>query len=311
MENILEKMLDSVLVIPFQKDLTSRLVSISESYAEDIDRSGVENCVSAFLCGETNNNLRSYVIEQYFEQFSEDIILPPVVYQILSQYVVYTLIIDDQYGETDRMIYSLIVRNMMVVCKSSYNKLLAPAFLPLLYPFPDSCRETRNCIQECSEKYLTPNIFECNNFEEMEITLDESHFSEIKQLAQQAAKLEYQELITNIQSKGIKNPFILAYYASYLLATTPKWRYVDANPVKTLMNILPAKRKNLNVTSIKGMLRDSEWYTNYDATSKSSLLIEFIEGVNFAEEIGELQLSDLEFAIYMYYEFYLEELIKD
>lgn len=310
MENILEEMLDCALVIPFQKDLTSRLASISESYAEAIDRSGVENCVSAFLCGETNTNLRSY-IEQYLEQFSEDIVLPPVVYQILSQYVVYILIIDEQYEDTDRMIYSLVVRNMMVICKNSYNRLQAPAFLPLLYPFSDSFRETKNCILECSEKYLTPDIFECDNFEEMEVTIDETHFSEIKQLAQQAAKLEYQELIMSIHSKNIEDPFVLAYYAAYMLAITPEWKYVDANPVKTLMDIVPTERKKLKVKNIKSKLSDSEWYTNYDAVSKSSLLIKFIEDTNVAEEIGELQLSNLEFAIYMYYEFYLEELITD
>jgi hypothetical protein len=311
METILEEMLDSVLVIPFQKDLTSRLASLSESYAEGIDRHGVEDCVSAFLCGETNTSLRSYIIEQYFEQFSEDIKLPPVVYQILSQYVVYILIIDEEYDDTDRMIYSLIVRNMMVICRNSYNKLLASAFLPILYPFSDSCRETKNCIQECSEKYLTPDIFECDNFEEMEVTLDENYFSEIKQLAQQAARLEYIELIASIRSKEIEDPFILAYYASYTLAITPQWKYVDSNPVKTLINILPAKRKSLKVKNFKDKLRDSEWYTNYDAISKSSLLIKYIENTNVAEEISELQLSDLEFAIYMYYEFCLEKLIKD
>lgn len=310
MEDILEKMLDSVLVIPFQKELTSRLASISESYADGIDRNGVENCVSAFLCGETNTNLRAYIIEQYLEQFSENIVLPPVVYQILSQYVVYILIIDEQYDDTDRMIYSLILRNMMVIY-NSYNKLLNPTYLPLLYPFSDSAREIKSCIQECPVKYLTPDIFEYDNFEDMGIALDEDHFVEIKQMAQQAARLEYQELITNIQCKSIEDPFALAYYAAYKLAITPEWKYVDANPVRTLMDILPPKRKKLKVKNLKKNLIDSSWYTNYDAISKSSLLIRHIGNTNVSEEIGELDLSDLEFAIYLYYEFYLEQLIKD
>ncbi|MDD3751886.1 MAG: hypothetical protein PHU60_07570, partial [Tissierellia bacterium] len=237
--------------------------------------------------------------------------LPPIVYQILSQYVVYILINDEQYDDTDRMIYSLIVRNTMVICKNSFNKLLASKFLPLLYPFSDLCRETRNRIQQCSEKQLTPYIFEHDSFEEMGVTIDEDHFDEVKQLAQQAAKLEYQELIANIQNKGIEDPFVLAYYASHILVNTPGWKYVDPNPVKTIMNILPTGRKKMKVKNIRSKLRDSEWYSGYGASSKSSLLIKFIEGANITDEIGELQLSDLEFAIFMYYEFYLEELIID
>ena len=82
-------------------------------------------------------------MKQYREQFNENIKLPPAVYKILSEYVVYILIIDTdkEYNNTDRMIYSLIVRNMMVIRKNSYNKLLAPAFITPMYPFSDSYRK--------------------------------------------------------------------------------------------------------------------------------------------------------------------------
>lgn len=313
MELILEEMLNSVLVIPFQKDLTSRLVSLSKSYAETIDRHKVEDCALAFLYGIKNTTLSSYIIKQYREQFNESVQLPPVVYKILSEYVVYILIVDtdEQYDDTDRMIYSLIVRNMMVIRKNSYNQLFAPAFITSLYPFSDSYREDENHINECSDKQIVPDIFVCNSFADMDVTLDESRFDEIKRLAQQAAMLEYQELICDIKSKDIEDPFALAYYAANILAVTPKWKYVDPNPVKTLMNILPIGRKNIKLKNIRAKLKDSEWYASYDSDSKSSLLLNYIGHINVTNEIGELSLSDLEFAIYMYYEFFLEELITD
>lgn len=311
METVLEEMFNSVLVIPFQKDMTSRLASLSKSYAEAIDRHKVEDCVSAFLCGMTNTTLRSYVIKQYREQFDESLQLPSIVYKILSEYVVYILIVDtdEQYDDTDKMIYSLIVRNMMIIRKNSYNQLLAPAFITSLYPFSDSYRKNENRLDECSDKQIVPKIFACDSFDEMDVTLDEDHFDEIKQLAQQAAMLEYQELIRDIKSKDIEDPFVLAYYAANILAVTPEWKYVDPNPVKTLMNILPIGRKNIKLKNIK--LKDSEWYTSYDAVSKSSLLLNYIGNTDTISEIGELQLSELEFAIYIYYEFFLEELITD
>ncbi|KAA6365244.1 MAG: hypothetical protein EZS28_039229, partial [Streblomastix strix] len=196
-----------------------------------------------------------------YEQFSEDVKLPPIVYKILSEYVVYMLIMnaDNQFDDTDKMIYSLIVRNMMVIRKNSYNQLLAPAFMLSLYPFSESYRKDENRIEKCSDKQIVPDIFLYNNFEEMGLTLDEDRFDEIKQLAQQATKLEYQELIRDIQSKGIDDPFVLAYYAANILAITPEWKYVDANPVKTLMNIFPADRKNIKLKNIKVKLMDSEW----------------------------------------------------
>jgi hypothetical protein len=200
---------------------------------------------------------------------------------------------------------------MMVIRKNSYNQLLAPAFMLSLYPFSESYRKDENRIEKCSDKQIVPDIFLYNNFEEMGLTLDEDRFDEIKQLAQQATKLEYQELISDIQSKGIEDPFVLAYYAANILAITPEWKYVDANPVKTLMNIFPADRKNIKLKNIKVKLMDSEWYTSYNAHSKSSLLLNYIGDTNVTNEIGELQFSDLEFAIYMYYEFFLEELIID
>ncbi|KAA6332732.1 hypothetical protein EZS27_018791 [termite gut metagenome] len=312
MEKVLEKMLNSVLVIPSQKDLISRLTSLCENYAKTINRHKVEDCVSAFICGMTNTTLRSYIIKQYSEQFSENVKLAPVVYKILSEYVVHMLIVDpdEQYDDTDRMIYSLIVRNMMVFRKNSYNQLYTPEFIVSLYPFSDSYREGKSHIEDCSEKQITPDIFVSENFDDMGLTLEDL-FNEIKQLAQRAAKLEYQELINGIKSKGIEDPFVLAYYAADILAINPEWKYVDANPVKTLVDILPASRKKMKLENIKLKLKDSEWYTTYDVQSKSSLLLNYIEGSNMINEIGELQLSDLEFAIYMYYEFFLEELITD
>lgn len=313
MDAVLEKMLNSVLVIPFQKDLTSKLASLGKSYAKTADRHKVEDCVSAFICGTQNTTLRSYLMKQYREQFNENIKLPPAVYKILSEYVVYILIIDTdkEYNNTDRMIYSLIVRNMMVIRKNSYNKLLAPAFITPMYPFSDSYRKNENHIEECSDTQIVPDIFEYDSFEDMDVTLDEDNFSEIKQLAQQAAMLKYQELICDIKSKSIEDPFVLAYYAANMLAVEPQWKYVDSNPVKTLMNILPSSRKNAKLKNIKPKLKDSEWYISYESDSKSSLLLNYIKDSNLTDEIGELPLSDLEFAIYMYYELFLEELITD
>ena len=89
--------------------------------------------------------LRSYIIKQYREQFNENIKLPSAVYKILSEYVIYILIIDTdkEYDDTDKMIYSLIVRNMMVIRKNSYNKLPAPAFITPMYPFLIHIEKTR------------------------------------------------------------------------------------------------------------------------------------------------------------------------
>ena len=77
------------------------------------------------------------------------------------------------------------------------------------------------------------------------------------------------------------------------------------------MNILPSSRKNAKLKNIKPKLKDSEWYISYESDSKSSLLLNYIKDSDLTDEIGELPLSDLEFAIYMYYELFLEELITD
>ena len=52
---------------------------------------------------------------------------------------------------------------------------------------------------------IVPTIFESNNFEEMGIKLGEENFCEIKRLAQQTAKLEYQELISKIKKESIND----------------------------------------------------------------------------------------------------------
>ena len=268
MEAVLEQMLNSVLIIPFEKDFISRLATLCESYAETIDRHKVEDCVSAFLYSKSNATLSSYIIEQYQEQFGDTVKLSSVVYNVLSGCVLHILIVDEDewLDDVDKMQYSLIVRNMMVARKNSYEQLIAPAFITPLYPFSDLYRKNMSLVEEVEDKLITPGIFEFDSFEEMDVEPDESLFDEIKQLAKQAEKLKYLSLINEIKSKKIKDPFVQAYYAANMLATNPEWKYVDANPVKTLKNIIPISKKNVKLEDIKTILEKSEFYNNSTLT---------------------------------------------
>lgn len=239
--------------------------------------------------------------------------MPIAVYNVLSEYVLYVLIVgDNNYTTpTNKMIYSLAVRNMMVLRKNSYERLLSPQFIVPMYQFSDRYREQKNQIEECTEMKIVPTIFESNNFGEMGIKLGEENFSEIKRLAQQAAKLEYQELISKIKMEGINDPFILAYYAACQLAMKPQWKYVDSNPVKTLLDIISIYPESIiTLKEIKERLEALPFFEIHIVKSKTSILLDYLSNKETCKDLNGMNFSTDEFAIYLYYELFLEELIK-
>lgn len=313
MDAILEKMLADVLVIPFQGELATQLAELAEKYSESAKFNQIEDCILAFICGKENSDLSSFIEKEYYEQYEEHIKLPIAVYNVLSEYVLYVLIVgDNNYTTpTNKMIYSLAVRNMMVLRKNSYERLLSPQFIVPMYQFSDRYREQKNQIEECTEMKIVPTIFESNNFEEMGIKLGEENFCEIKRLAQQTAKLEYQELISKIKKESINDPFILAYYAVCQLATKPQWKYVDSNPVKTLLDIISIHPESaITLKEIKERLQVSSFYETRIVKSKTSILLDYLSKKETFKDLDEMNFATDEFAIYLYYELFLEELIK-
>lgn len=314
MNAMLKEMLNCVPIIPYEEDMISRLITINKKYADRANRQIIEDCVSAFVCGTRNDALTSFFTEQYIGLYGEKLVLPQVVFYILSEYVVYFLIMDSESPCTnsDKMMYSLIVRNMMLIRKDSYNKLLAPEFIPPMYSVADQYRKEKCQMEEDSDSKITPEIFESKNFVDMNFNLSEDHFQEIKRLSQKAEIWDYKELINNIKLKyKDKSPFILAYFSAKLLAVTPRWKYVDSNPEKTLMNILGSNLKKKKLENIKAEVMECDEYKSIDSKSKSSVLLAYMNSTENFAEIGNLNFSKLEFAIYIYYELFLEEQIKD
>lgn len=313
MDAILERMLADVLVIPFQGELATQLAELTEKYSESAKFNQIEDCILAFICGKENSDLSSFIEKEYYEQYGEHIKLPIAVYNVLSEYVLYVLIIgyNSYTTPTNKMIYSLAVRNMMVQRKNSYERLLSPQFIVPMYKFSDRYREQKNRIEECTEMKIVPTIFESNNFGEMEIKLGEENFSEIKRLAQQAAKLEYQELISKIKMEGINDPFILAYYAACQLAMKPQWKYVDSNPVKTLLDIISIYPESIiTLKEIKERLETFPFFEIHIVKSKTSILLDYLSNKETCKDLDGMNFSTDEFTIYLYYELFLEELIK-
>lgn len=314
MNAMLKEMLNCVLIIPYEEDMISRLITINKKYADSANRQIIEDCVSAFVWGTRNDALTSFFTDQYIELYGEKLVLPQVVFYILSEYVVYFLIMDSESPCTnsEKMIYSLIVRNMMLIRKDSYNKLLAPEFIPPMYSVADQYRKKKSKMEEDSDSKITPKIFESKSFVDMNIHLSEDHFQEIKRLSQKAENWDYKKLINSIKLQyKDKSPYISAYFSAKMLAVTPRWKYVDSTPEKTLMNILGSNLKKEKLEKIKAELIEYDEYKSIVSKSKSSILLTYMNSTENFAEAGNLKFSKLEFAIYIYYELILEEQIKD
>lgn len=314
MENLLQKMLNEVVVTPYNPDVTSRLADICDNCAENVAVMELDSYIKAFVLNQPDMDFKEEVEGKYAEQYPDDesIVLPPIFTIVLSQYIVYKAI-TEYMGEQDQATASLMVMNYMLYRKGSLTRLILPDYIKGMYSKIDEYVSNLNTLSLDGDynhlrglmenpAYLTQNV---NNAELSD---------EIRRMALTTYRYHQQSLINKYVKEEETLPYVKVYKFLYELMTKAPWKYVKNDVVNLLKEIVSVDglRKTATIDSIVSELSNAEVELPYNAREKSSLLLRYVSKEDeVPDEIKSRRLTVLEFGVYLYYELLLEYIIGE
>lgn len=311
-DNVLKRMSEDVLVIPFSNEIVEKLEEFCSVQADNINYEKLSKLTICFIAKIFNENLHKDLV-QYIEKHEILRGLPiKVLEPIIAEYIV-LLSINKTESDFKRTIYSLMVKNSVFLVVKGYGYLTYPQAVIDTYDlFLTHIEENKTFKSE-----NTINLID----EFLNTDIDKSNYSfaakekkaELKAVFYDAARYRYDNLVNRLANQVIEGDIYLKAYKiiKSLIENTP-WIYIDKHPertIKILMQKLAPKgtqRKLANIITV--ISENNEFNRDYDHTS---VLLNVMAGKTYYTQVwnNSAELTLAEFAIYLYYELLTEKLL--
>ena len=311
---MLQKLLNEVVVTPYDKDITNRLAAVCDTIAEDVSIKDIDPYIASFVFNKPDWEFKKDVEQKYKEMFPDEdtINLPPLFAIVLSQYITIQVIISKFKGR-DQATASLILMNYMLYRKGSLSRLILPNHIgEMYYKFDDYIAEKDNLYTEEELKHIG-DILSSPNYIVEHYSEDEVK-KEIRVMAKMAALYQRQFIIGKYKRTLETNPFIKVYCYLVDITNNAKWLFMKNDIKQLLMKVISEdeQKKQASIEGIINELAKADVILPYKSLEESSLLLNYISmKESIPEEIKSRRLTVMEFGVYVYYELLLEHIIDE
>lgn len=307
---MLQEVLNKIFVIPISDAEIDVIQKITDAYMADMETEQLE------LCGEVYfERSRIDEFQKQLEAISseEDLTmpqLPNLAYVGLAEYILCSVVKDEEQADGFRFLTSLYIRNYLV-CQKYDNFLFNPKLLVDTFEYANNYLTGKVTFGEVQNS-LKPAIFKANNWKDVlgeSTSVTQEHFMEIKQFAMKAEKYDFEQSKSLITKSLDKSKYQQAFDVAYRLSHASEWIRVDEAPKNTIKNII-GKSERQKVLSAFNL--DLSSYEIENIQSNSSILLRYLfNGGVKGERIGLAKFTAAEFAVYLYYEFLLEKFLVE
>jgi len=293
----LESVLKGLTVFPYETETMDFLTDACKAYSSKISLAEFEGSLLYLCQGRSYENLISAIEEEIGKSF------PNRVYRGLAGYIVSLTMEDENLSKQKKVLFSLMVRNVMVFSFSSTDELIKKCISPKFYAPYDEFWNEQATIGILPKSKLFPKVYTSDSFDQIGCTADEI-YPAIKILAKQYERAEYYNAVSQIKQQENEDDFAYAVRVVNEIQSRD-WEYVDSNPVETLKKIGLKSAKRMTLEQIRNVIDTEEVAT--DDFSPSSLLLHCLyNGDNTL--LATYKMNPLHFAIALYYEWMFESL---
>lgn len=312
MDAILSSMLAKAFIIPISKEEVENIKQIIDGFLEETNVDKLQLCGAVYFERIQLEEFRSALDEQA-ETLELELLtdLSDLAYIALAEYVLYYMACSTSVAEEFRFLTSVYIRNFLVLQKTG-KKMFYPQVLRNPLKYADGYLSERGIISNDRESILKPNIFCAESWKDIlgeENTVNINHLKEIKTYAMKAEKYDFLQEVDSVKNMSCKDSFQKAFVAAYRLSQVSSWLLVDSTPKLTMQKIMINSRTSKKLQRIN---LDLTAFPYIDVKSNSSLLLDYIyDAEKSNRELDQMEFTPMEFAIYLYYEFLLEKLMKE
>lgn len=314
MGDLLQRLLNEVVVTPYDPDKTGRLAAVCDTMADDVSVDNIDRYIVSFVFNKPDWEVKKEVEDKYAEMYPEEdvLVLPPLFAIVLSQYITIVAISSKLEGQ-DQATASLILMNYMLYRKGSLTRLILPGHIAELYYKLDNYINSQDIIeasgkQQHLEKLLTQPNYLAEHYDDEEVK------SEVREIAKMAVLYKRQAIISEYRTKHKTNTFVKVYEYLYEVVEQSKWLFMK-NDVKQILQEIVSEDEQKKQATIEGIVNElikENVSLPYEKTKESSLLLRFVNGDDaIPDEIKSKRLTVMEFGVYVYYELLLEHIIDE
>lgn len=311
MDTILSSMLAKAFIVPISDEEVEDIKQVVDGFLEDITVDKLQICGAVYFERIRLEEFRSALDKQAETlELENHLNLSDLAYIALSEYVLYQMACSSTVLEEFRFLTSLYIRNFLVLQKNG-QKMFYPQGLMKPLKYADEYLTVKGSVSNDGENIFKPNIFWAESWKDVigegnSVTLN--HLKEVRIYAMKAEKYDFLQEVASVKSMTCKDSFQKAFVAAYRLSQVSSWLLVDSTPKLTVQKIMTNSKTSKKLQSID---LDLTAYPYIDIKSNSSLLLDYIYNPEKRNrDLEQMEFTPMEFAIYLYYEFLLEKLMK-
>lgn len=296
MATSLQLILRGLTVFPYDTVTMDSLSKSCQSYSSEIAIADFEGCLLYLCQGECYKSFISFIEEEAGTTF------PYRVYRGLAGYVVSLVLEDENLSEQKKVLFSLMVRNVMVFSFFSSDDLIKKCISPQIYTLYDEYWNAQAAIGSLPKSELFPKVFTSDSFDQLGCSAEDV-FPAVKILAKQNERFEYFKAVSEIKQDENEDDFVYAVRVVNEIQSYD-WEYVDPNPVETLKKTGLKSQKRMTLEQIRNVVDTDDLAT--EDFSPSSLLLHCLYNGN--SKLATYKMNPLHFAVALYYEWMFESL---
>lgn len=313
MTKLLQKMLNEVVVTPYDAEITERLAEICNTIAMGVKVKDIDNYIASFVLNSPNMIFKKKLEDEYANKYpNEDpIVLPPLFSIVLALYITYIAITEYLSGR-DQATASLILMNYMLYRKGALARLILPDYIRQMYYKMNDYIDLQDDIEVSKTfkhlgKILSDKEYIAKHYDEEGIKMEIRSMAKITHLYHQQMIVEkYKKEITHQQ-------YVKTYQFLKEILEMAEWKFMNCDVVTLLKTVFAEEeqKKTATIESIISELRQGKVKVPYEQIGSSSLLLCYIAGKDVPIEIKARRLTVMEFGVYVYYEMLLEYIIGE
>ena len=313
MGDMLQRMLNEVVVTPYDAKITSQLATVCDAMAEEVSVYNIDRYIQSFVFNKPDWELKKEVEEKNAEMFPEEekLILPPLFAIVLAQNMTFDAVTNKMVGQ-DRAVASLILMNYMLYRKGSLTRLILPNHIAEMFFKLDDFISEKDTIGKGDELKSIGNILSTPDYLIEHYNQDEVR-KEVREMAKMATLYKRQAIIEKYRKQRTKSLYVKVYeYLSEVIEQT-NWLFMK-NDVKQLLTEIISEEEQKKQATIEGIVNELMKVgvkLPYETLEESSLLLKYIKKDPIPVELKNKRLTVMEFGVYVYYEILLEHIIGE
>lgn len=314
MGDLLQRLLNEVVVTPYDSDITSRLTTVCDTMADDVTVDNIDRYIVSFVFNKPDWEVKKEVEGKYAEMYADEeaLVLPPLFAIVLSQYITIVAISTKLEG-MDQATASLILMNYMLYRKGTLTRLILPGHIAEMYYKLDHYIQSQDKIDASGDQQHLKELLAQPNYL-AEHYDDEEVKREVREIAKMAVLYKRQFIISEYKTKNRTNTFVKVYEYLSDVVEESKWLFME-NDVKQILQEIVSEEEQKKQATIEGIVNElikAKVSLPYERIEESSLLLRYVNRDEaIPDEITSKRLTVMEFGVYVYYELLLEHIIDE